>query len=68
MRPVSGQEHIQISGGKFTQERQEMMTQLQSLGRVEGNVQSILECAEKQKGRTYLLCFIRNRTGQENIV
>ncbi len=43
------------------------MTLLQSLGRV--NVQSIIECAEKQKGRKYLLRFFkRNGTGQENIV
>lgn len=52
-------EHVLISCGKSAQERQEMMTRLQSLGRVERNVRSILECAEKQESRKYFLGFVK---------
>lgn len=52
-------EHILISCGKYNQERQEMMAQLQSTEQIEGNVKNILDCAEKGQGTKYFFDYLK---------
>lgn len=55
-------EHVLKTCRTFNQERQEMITQLQNIGRVDNTVKSLLEYGESVEGRKWLFVFLK-RTG-----